>query len=75
VAGKARFDVNSGKSVFLPSLILTAAEQWELILRSGLHLEGLEHVYVRELPDLRSPKIFSNLNDDDPVLDIYRVRK
>jgi hypothetical protein len=75
IAGKARFDLSSGESLFLPSTILLPAQQKALISSCGLHIDRLDHVYVGNLPEIRSAKISSVLGPDEALLDIYRVRK
>lgn len=75
VAGKARFDLRSGRSIFLPSTILSPARQRELVLSVGLQVVRVEHVLVRELSKVRSEKISSALDENDPILDVYWVRK
>jgi SAM-dependent methyltransferase len=75
VSGKARFDLSSGKTIFVPSTILPAAEQKQLINASGLNVERVEHVVVGNIGDIKSKKILESLRSDEPVLDIYRVRK
>jgi hypothetical protein len=73
--GKARFDLFSGASLFLPSNILLPEDQEVLISAAGLESYRLDHVHVGDLAKIRSAKISSVLSDDDALLDVYRVRK
>lgn len=73
--GKARFDLFSGVSLFLPSNILLPEEQKVLISASGLESYRLDHVRVGDLAEIKSAKISNVLSSDDALLDIYRVRR
>jgi SAM-dependent methyltransferase len=74
ITGKARFDLLSGESLFLPSTILLPEKQKTLISSSGLHVDRIDHVYVSDLAGIRSEKISSVLMEDEALLDIYRAR-
>jgi hypothetical protein len=75
ISGKARFDLFSGESLFLPSTVLSPAQQEALISSSGLCVDRLDHAYVRDLNEIKSAKISNFLGQDDPMLDVYRVHK
>ncbi|OJY00776.1 MAG: hypothetical protein BGP04_25085 [Rhizobiales bacterium 62-17] len=75
VVGKARFDLSSGESLFLPSTILPFDQQTAMISSVGMLMECFDHVYVSDLPQIRSKKISEVLKDDDEVLDIYIAQK
>jgi SAM-dependent methyltransferase len=74
IAGKARFDLLSGESLFLPSMILLPERQKALISSSGLHVDRIDHVCVGDLAEIKSEKISSVLSQNEAVLDVYRVR-
>jgi SAM-dependent methyltransferase len=71
----ARFLTSKGETVFLPSLIVESENQKTIIADSGLRLVATEHVLVRDLPYVRSPKISEVLLPDQYLLDIYRAQK
>lgn len=73
--GKARFDLASGTSLFLPSNILSAEAQRALISASGLKVSGIDHVLVEDLTEIKSAKVSNVLDRKDALLDVYRVRK
>ncbi|MDI4233413.1 class I SAM-dependent methyltransferase [Bradyrhizobium sp. Arg237L] len=69
----ARFVTSRGDVVFLRSLIFEPEDQSRMISSVGLTLASFEQVKVRELPYVRSPKIFDVLSADQSLLDVYRV--
>ena len=73
IAGNARFDLASGKSLFLPSTILSIEQQKELISSAGLRVDHIDHIYADDLVKIRSSKISSVLKGGEALLDIYRV--
>lgn len=75
VVGKARFDLSTGESILLPSTVLSSDKQQTMISNVGLAMKRLDHVYVRDLPRVRSKKISQILNEDDEILDAYVIKK
>lgn len=73
--GYARFDRADKSSVLLASAIYPQEGQVSLIHSVGLHVLECEHVPVRVINKIRSPKISGYLSADDPVLDCYGVQK
>ena len=54
----------SGKSIFLPSLILPVEGQIAMIEAAGLHVRTVEHLKIRDLPGgARSPKLVTPAGD------------
>jgi SAM-dependent methyltransferase len=74
-AGHARFLTKKGLEVFLPSIILDEVHQEAIVKQSGLVLDRIDHVRIRDMPKIRSPKISNFLEADDPIVDIYRTKK
>jgi SAM-dependent methyltransferase len=73
--GFARFDLADGKTTYLPSFVFSEADQLAIIEQAGLKMLAIDHVYVRDLPKVRSAKISGYLAATDALLDIYRVEK
>jgi SAM-dependent methyltransferase len=73
--GLARFVTSGGRSVYLRSLIFSAAEQQAIISEAGLSFVGLCQVLTGELKAIKSAKISEHLSARDPLLDIYRAHK
>jgi SAM-dependent methyltransferase len=73
--GYARFDRSDNSSVLLPSKVYSQVEQVSLIRSVGMHTIDCGHVFVRELTNVRSRKIFEFLANDDPLLDVYYAER
>lgn len=71
----ARFVTARGGTVFLRSLVFERIVQEEMIARTGLVTQSVEHVLVGDLPSVRSRKISDALSRAEALLDVYRVSK
>lgn len=71
----ARFVTSKGEVIFLRSLIFEPDYQANIITSAGLSLISIDHVLVRDLPFVRSPKIYKALSAEQSLLDVYRARK
>jgi SAM-dependent methyltransferase len=74
-SGYARFELARGETVYLPSFIYSERDQASMIAEAGLKLQGVDHVYLRDIEEIKSPKVSEYLSDSDPLLDIYSAEK
>ena len=73
--GYARFDRGDSSAVLLPSKVYSQVEQVSLLHSVGMRVIDCGHVYVREIPNVRSRKISEFLDRDDPLLDCYYAER